>query len=385
MSGFLISCARRRATSRPGRVALRLQEVRDVVEDHDVARHGRTGQARAAHQQRARERGHGQRGLLLPAGIPAPAEAVRHDLRERRERRYVASPFRQGYASEVRERLLQDDGGGEVGRAQAVVLVEREHARREVREDALEVGAAWSRSRGAPPRCGAAPRRAARVIALNDSVSTPSSSLDITGWRRVKSPCATARVPSASNPSGSEKRSERTTARPSALPQRDQQRHRQRERVQALQRIARERDLLVVAPPGLHLLHLLGEPARNRLDDLQDLERVEAVAAVDRHDHAQDHRVLALRDLRRGLLQPGAAQRLRGGRLRRRGERAGARHCDDRAGGREQRGLGRAGLLGGARQRGPRRRRAVRRSPRPSAPPARACRAAASRAPRGRR
>ena len=55
-----------------------------------------------------------------------------------------------------------------------------------------------------------------RVIVLNDSVSTPSSSREVTGCRRVKSPCATARVPSASSPSGAENRSDSTTARPRA-------------------------------------------------------------------------------------------------------------------------------------------------------------------------
>ncbi len=54
------------------------------------------------------------------------------------------------------------------------------------------------------------------VIVLNDSVSTPSSSREVTGCRRVKSPCATARVPSARSPSGAANRSDSTTARPSA-------------------------------------------------------------------------------------------------------------------------------------------------------------------------
>ena len=58
--------------------------------------------------------------------------------------------------------------------------------------------------------------RSCADIVLNDSVSTPSSSFDVTGWRRVKSPSATARVPSARRPSGAENRSDSTTARPSA-------------------------------------------------------------------------------------------------------------------------------------------------------------------------
>ncbi len=53
-------------------------------------------------------------------------------------------------------------------------------------------------------------------MVLNDSVSTPSSSRLCTGWRRLKSPWATARVPSASSPSGRLNCSESTTASPSA-------------------------------------------------------------------------------------------------------------------------------------------------------------------------
>ena len=53
-------------------------------------------------------------------------------------------------------------------------------------------------------------------MVLNDSVSTPSSSWLCTGLRRLKSPWATARVPSASNPNGRLNCSESTTARPSA-------------------------------------------------------------------------------------------------------------------------------------------------------------------------
>ena len=56
----------------------------------------------------------------------------------------------------------------------------------------------------APPR---APRRAACVMVLKDSVSTPSSSWLRTGWRWLKSPWATARVPAASSTSGADSRS----------------------------------------------------------------------------------------------------------------------------------------------------------------------------------
>ncbi len=157
---------------------------------------------------------------------------------------------------------------------------------------------------------------------LNDSVSTPSSSRDVTGWRRVKSPCATARVPSASKPSGCENRSDSTTASPSADVKREQQRQRQRQLIEALQRGARERDLLVIARARLHFLEILRERARHALDHLQHAQRIQPVAAVDRHDDAQHQPgVLRLLDLRVRLLQPRAAQRVAGQRLRRHARR----------------------------------------------------------------
>src|SRR3982751_1671895 len=89
-------------------------------------------------------------------------------------------------------------------------------------------------------RCASA---SCSVIVLKDCVSTPSSSFEVTGCRREKSPCATAR--------------EQAERRRKALGQehseakrrgkREQQREGEGERIQALQCAARKRDLLVIA------------------------------------------------------------------------------------------------------------------------------------------
>ncbi len=123
----------------PRRVALRLREIGDVVEHDDVAGDRRDRQARAAHQQRAHQVRDRQLRLLLPLRVAARAKALGDELGERRQRRQLAPPVGERGAGQLGERLLQDHRGARVGRAQPVAIVEREHAGREIAENALEV------------------------------------------------------------------------------------------------------------------------------------------------------------------------------------------------------------------------------------------------------
>ena len=137
----------------PRRVALRLREVGDVVEHDDVAGNGRHRQPRAAHQQHAGQVRDGELGLLLPMAVAAAAKALRDERGERRERGKPSTPLGQGTARQLGQRLLQDHRRARVGGAQPVAVVEGEHARREIAEDAFEI-----RARGL--------RRAARLLGL---------------------------------------------------------------------------------------------------------------------------------------------------------------------------------------------------------------------------
>ena len=70
VSGFLISCASRRATSAPGRIALRLQRGRDVVEHQHHARRA----ADVVRQRRAGAHEHALSGLGQQLDLLAPIE-----------------------------------------------------------------------------------------------------------------------------------------------------------------------------------------------------------------------------------------------------------------------------------------------------------------------
>ena len=113
-----------------------------------------------------------------------------------------------------------------------------------------------------------------RVIELKDSVSTPSSSRLVTGAWRLKSPRATACVAWArlrerfGQPVGQQHRKR----------DRHQQRHRQREGerhdVDALQSLARERELAIVAIGRLDRLGAFAELIGHRLAQLQEARLV---------------------------------------------------------------------------------------------------------------
>ena len=273
----------------PRRVALRLREIGDVVEHHDVAGH-RASPAAASRASAACASG------WPPRARPASASARRgsRESLPRRARRTapapgsLRAPVGERHAGQLGQRLLQDHRGARVGRAQPIAR-RRTRARRPTGCRGCSRGRrAWSRSRAATSSVFCCASASCAVIVLNDSVSTPSSSREVTGWRRVKSPCATARVPSASSPSGADEALGQHEGEPQRGGEREQQRQRQRQRVEALQRLPRERDLLVVArsrpAPSRH-------PAASAFGTgsmtCSSLQRLEPVVAVDRHDDAQ--------------------------------------------------------------------------------------------------
>ena len=90
------------------------------------------------------------------------------------------------------------------------------------------------------------------VMVLKDAVRMPSSSWLRTGWRWLKSPCATARVPAASKTSGADSRSLNTIASTSADSNASSSDKRERQPVQALQAAARQGQFLVVPVDRLH-------------------------------------------------------------------------------------------------------------------------------------
>src|SRR5437899_11441931 len=73
--------------------------------------------------------------------VAAAAKALGNKRRERRERRKLATPLGERPARQLRERLLQDYGRPCVRGAKAMFVVEGEHTRREIPENAFKVSA----------------------------------------------------------------------------------------------------------------------------------------------------------------------------------------------------------------------------------------------------
>ena len=124
---------------RPRGVPLRLNELRYVVEDDDVAGNGGAGEPRTAHQHRARMTGDGQLRFLLPLAVAAGAKSLGNELGERSERGEPPSPLGERKAGQVGHRLLEDDRRARVAGAQPIAVVERKHAGRQIAEDAFEI------------------------------------------------------------------------------------------------------------------------------------------------------------------------------------------------------------------------------------------------------
>ena len=298
-------------------VALRLHEIGDVVEHDEASRRRLAGQPRSAHQENPSLIGHRHLCLSLPLTVAAAAEPVSDEVGELSERRHPPPPIGKRHADLVRKRLLQDHCSARIGGAQAERVVESKHTGGEVGENAFKVGA------------GGLDRLPVLLLLLLRFCKLRRHGVERFG-EYAELVAALHRVPAAEIPLSDGARAFGEEAqRPAELfrkqdrqserrQQRKQQRQRERQRVKTLQRRARERNLLVVAIARLHLLQILLQLLRDRLDHLQEAQRLQWISTVDRDDDAKHPSLLGnLLDGRISLLQPRLAQRLSGWRLRR--------------------------------------------------------------------
>src|SRR5690606_38239734 len=126
----------------PGGVALRLQERRDVVEDDDVPRRavGVAGQLRARAHEYAAAAFVAQHELLAPLAVAALEVRRRHG-QELREQRLVRGERDERLPDAGLEIEPEDRAGGVIRGADAQIRLERHDARRQARENDLELAA----------------------------------------------------------------------------------------------------------------------------------------------------------------------------------------------------------------------------------------------------
>ena len=294
----------------PRGIALRLHQFGHVVEDHDVAAGDRRARQRAFRASAASATG-------SPRRVPPPSAIGRRGRREslrRPVRRTTPSPGAACPSPPSGMPISSASGCCRITAALGLTVRSRcRSSNASTPDDRLprmlsryaRVVSVARRLSSALPWASAS----CAVIVLNDSVSTPSSSRDTTGWRRVKSPCATARVPSASSPRGAAKRSDSTTARPSAVVSASSSVRMQRQLVEPLQALPQQREFAIVAHAGRTRSASCASALRHGLDHLQQLERIGRVVGI--HGHHDAHRqaaVAGLLDLLVRLLQPRQAQ-----------------------------------------------------------------------------
>ena len=167
----------------PRRVALRQHQLGNVVEHDDVARVAARRSSRdAAHQQRPRQAGHAESAPRAATVRRGAAEAFGHEFGERRERRQPPSPVRQRDAGRARRAAA---AGSPLALGFAVRSRWRSSNASTPADRLPSTLSRYARVVSIARRdvlvASHARRRAAPVIVLNDSVSTPSSSRDVTG------------------------------------------------------------------------------------------------------------------------------------------------------------------------------------------------------------
>ena len=206
VSGFLISCARRRATSPQAASRCACKQRGDVIEHDDEADACiLTRQRGAGAHERAAPAGAVQVELLAPLLAPG-GEAHRERGDELPEALVAGGKFRQRTARGRRQIRAEDRAGGLIGVAHGEGAVDGEHAGREARQDDGEALCA----RAPPPAwlCVASSRARRRrlVMSLKECTRKPISSREGSGRRVAKSPLPTARVPSIRSCTGRTRR-----------------------------------------------------------------------------------------------------------------------------------------------------------------------------------
>ena len=138
VSGFLISCARRRATSPQAAWRCACRQLRDFVEHQHEPQRARIARQRGAGTDELASAGVGaQRDLLAPLGLAGLHVPLQHFV-ERCQERLPGRDLRQRLAGGIREVDAEDAARGLVCDADAQVRLERDDAAREPGEDHRE-------------------------------------------------------------------------------------------------------------------------------------------------------------------------------------------------------------------------------------------------------
>ena len=78
--------------------------------------------------------------MALPLSVAAGAKAFRNKARKGAESRHPPAPIGQRNVDQVRQRLLQDHSRARVRRSQPECIIESQHSRRKIGQDAFEIG-----------------------------------------------------------------------------------------------------------------------------------------------------------------------------------------------------------------------------------------------------
>ncbi len=268
----------------PGRLALRLQQRRDVVEHDGVT--GRAiavaGQLRARAHQHAADAVVAQLDLLAPFALTA-AQVLLSDVEELREQRPRARELHDRFADALLEVHAENRARGLVRRANPQIRLERHHAGRQAREDQLELAALRLHLLLARTRFGARLRESLRHV-----VERVHEEADLVarGCRHARGKVAPRHRARALhqklNRHDEPPREEKGAV--DGREQRDQQNQAQSQRERVLQRRAQERALaeLVVA-----LEHVVRERADALLQRVRRHHELELAACRGRLDRGR--------------------------------------------------------------------------------------------------
>src|SRR5712691_5087904 len=264
----------------PGGCALSRNQLRDVVEHHDVAAAARPGKGRAAHQNHRSTVAH--LDLLLPFGAAVLTEFFPQHACKLGERRPILKP----YSDEGREILLQYASSAAVCDSQDEPVIENEHPRREIGKNAFQIPLG-----GLELRLVALGGAARLAQLLSHAVERLGEDAQLVAARDR---CAARKIASRHRLRALGEHGERLRQAPRQQErerdrgqQREQQRQGQRENVDLLQPLARQRQLLVGAIYALDRFALFGERLRHPVRKLKQARPSGELRAVQRHDHAQ--------------------------------------------------------------------------------------------------
>ena len=270
----------------PGRVALRLQHVRDVVEYNDVTRAGTCGQSRATQQQHLQAGLAGTLYLLRPLVARAVVKSRGNVRRKRLQLRDALVPARELEPGEAGEVRTQNRRSAVIERPQPQRFVKREHAGGKVRKYALHIGmrvgelclvAFGGRACFGEllAHCVERLREHPELVAARDGLSLAEVTLR-DGARAFDQKTERGRQALGEH-EGQRQRGE----------EREQEGHGQREPVEPLQSLPGQQELLVLPLPGLHDFGVECQLLRHTLQELQHAHLIREADGIYRYQHAQ--------------------------------------------------------------------------------------------------